>query len=37
VDPDQAGAAFGFNQLINGDTQFDWFTRGIRQIYNLQK
>jgi len=36
VDPNEAGSAWGFNQLINGTTQFDWFTRGRKEVYNLQ-
>ncbi|MGR8933357.1 MAG: hypothetical protein ACU837_03075 [Gammaproteobacteria bacterium] len=36
VDPKAAGRAWAFNQLINGSTQFDWFTRGREEIYNLQ-
>lgn len=36
VDPNEAGSAWGFNQLINGTTQFNWFTRGRKEIYNLQ-
>lgn len=37
IDPNEAGSAWGFNQLINGITQSDWFTRGHRAVYNLQK
>lgn len=36
VDPNEAGTAWGFNQLINGFTQFDWGTKGVRETYNLQ-
>jgi hypothetical protein len=36
VDPNEAGSAWGFNQLINGTNQFNWFTRGRKEIYNLQ-
>lgn len=36
VDPNDAGHAWGFNQLINGTNQFNWFTRGGLEIYNLQ-
>jgi len=36
VDPNEAGSAWGFNQLINGATQFNWFTRGVKEVYNLQ-
>jgi len=36
VDPNEAGSAWGFNQLINGTNQFNWFTRGVREVYNLQ-
>lgn len=36
VDPNDAGRAWGFNQLINGTTQFNWFTRAREEIYNLQ-
>jgi len=36
VDPLNAGRAWGFNQLINGTTQFDWFTRAAEETYNLQ-
>jgi hypothetical protein len=36
VDPNDAGRAWGFNQLINGTTQFKWFTRAAEEIYNLQ-
>jgi hypothetical protein len=36
VDPNNAGRAWGFNQLINGTTQFNWFTRAREEIYNVQ-
>lgn len=36
VDPVQAGMAWNFNQLINGTSQFNWFTRAVKEIYNLQ-
>jgi hypothetical protein len=36
VDPLNAGRAWGFNQLINGTTQFNWFTRAAEETYNLQ-
>lgn len=36
VDPDGAGTAWGFNQLINGTTQFDWYTLGANKNYNIQ-
>jgi hypothetical protein len=36
VDPNEAGSAWGFNQLINGTNQFNWFTRGRKEVYNLQ-
>ncbi len=36
VDPLGGGRAWGFNQLINGTTQFDWFTRAAEETYNLQ-
>lgn len=36
VDPDQAGTGWGFNQMINGSTQFDWYSFGAKKIYNLQ-
>ena len=36
VDPNDGGRAWGFNQLINGTTQWNWFTRGAEEIYNIQ-
>ena len=36
VDPNDAGRAWGFNQLINGASQFNWFTRAAEEVYNLQ-
>lgn len=36
VDPNDASRAWGFNQLISGSTQFNWFTRAREEIYNLQ-
>ncbi|MSQ47778.1 MAG: hypothetical protein EXR78_05210 [Deltaproteobacteria bacterium] len=36
VDPLNGGRAWGFNQLINGTNQFNWFTRAVEEIYNLQ-
>ena len=36
VDPLDGGRAWGFNQLINGTNQFNWFTRAAEEIYNLQ-
>jgi hypothetical protein len=36
VDPLNGGRAWGFNQLINGTNQFNWFTRAAEEIYNLQ-
>jgi hypothetical protein len=35
VDPNDAGRAWGFNQLISGTNQFSWFTSGREEIYNL--
>jgi len=37
VDPNEAGSAWGFNQLINGTNQFNWFTRARKEVYNLQQ
>lgn len=36
VEPNGAGNAWAFNQLINGTTQFNWFTRGANEVYNNQ-
>lgn len=36
VDPNEAGSAWAFNQLINGTNQFNWFTRGRKEVYNIQ-
>jgi hypothetical protein len=36
VDPDEAGSGWGFNQLIEGTNQFNWFTVGRKKLYNLQ-
>ncbi|MCB1378349.1 MAG: hypothetical protein KDK89_08290 [Alphaproteobacteria bacterium] len=35
MDPTDSAAAWGFNQLINGTSQFNWFTRGSRGVVNL--
>ncbi len=35
IDPNYYNMAWGFNQLINGSTQFNWFTRGARVYMNL--
>jgi hypothetical protein len=33
VDPNDANRAWGFNQLINGPSQFNWFTSGREEVY----
>jgi len=35
IDPLASGSAWGFNQLISGATQFDWFTRAGKSTLNL--
>jgi hypothetical protein len=35
IDPNYYNIAWGFNQLINGTQQFNWFTRGARVWMNL--
>lgn len=35
VDPLNGGRAWGFNQLISGPSQFNWFTRAAEETYNL--
>lgn len=36
VHPSEAGAAWGFNQLSNGSSMWNWFTRAAKKLYNTQ-
>jgi hypothetical protein len=36
VDPNEAGSAWAFNQLIDGTSQFNWYTRAVKEVYNNQ-
>jgi hypothetical protein len=36
VDPYEGGAAWAFNQLIDGTSQFNWYTRAVKEVYNNQ-